>query len=106
MMSTDFTITPLAGLFKQEAFLAPQGAYSQAAIFSATMLSHSTLATTAYSQEPICTWMEWSKELLKFSCNFEGLQTFFVPTKRTPRTANVLLTESVQLLCPWEFKFK
>ena len=61
--STDFTITPLAGLFKHEPFSTPRGVCSQAAVISATMLSHSTIAITAYSQVPICTWVEWSKEL-------------------------------------------
>ena len=51
--STDFTITPLAGLFKHEPFSTPWGVYCQVAVISATMLtllSHSKTAITAYSQ--------------------------------------------------------
>ena len=40
----------LTGLFNYEPLSIPQSLYNQAAKSSATILSHSTIATTAYSQ--------------------------------------------------------
>ena len=47
--STNFTITPLAGLFKHEPFSTSCRVYSHAAVINATMLNRSTTAITAYS---------------------------------------------------------
>ena len=61
--SMDFTITPLAGLFKHGPFSTHKGLYSQAVVINTTMLSPFTIAITADSQLPIYTWVEGSKGL-------------------------------------------